>query len=62
MTIEAVSTVFAPGLVPPPPGDPDPSTFMLWSDRGVGDRRPARTRAHAQAAECAPAQLEAKVG
>lgn len=35
MTIEAVSTVFAPGLVPPPPGDPDPSTFMLWSDRGV---------------------------
>lgn len=34
MSVEATATVFAPGLVPPPPGD-DPATLMLWTDKGV---------------------------
>ena len=34
MGIEAAATVFAPGLVPPPPGD-DLSALMLWTDKGV---------------------------
>jgi len=36
MSREAVSTVFAPGLVHPPGGDScDPATFMEWTEKGV---------------------------